>query len=265
MFPRLYTIIKPSRLELCGNPSPSNDILSKLPDLIFLKIASYLPLSDLYNISTLSKQQRRRCLTTQSYQNLVRTHLFNTWATPIPSEYPAKIQDGFPHQNATGDWLLYGYHVYKTSSMRNRRRIFNLIDQLESQYLLKGAQEGYLSGPNSEQQQIYLRAMIDQQLLLRKLNQMYDFELFVKAATELNNAYAQDLMKPRLMGTKLPSAVEKVKKMMVGKVALGERRPGRGMEKRITEKINERLKFNTIENQVWRRTRVAKSKGESIF
>ena len=265
MFPRLWTTIKPSRLELYANRNPSKDILSKFPDLVFLKIASYLPLSDLYNISILSKQQRYRCLTTQSYQNLVRTHLFNTWATPIPSEYPAKIQDGFPRQQATGDWLLYGHHVYKTASMRNRRRIFNLIDQLESLYLLKGTQEGYLSGPNSEQQQIYLRAMVDQQLLLRKLNHMYNFDLFVKAATELNNAYAQDLMKPRLMGTKLPPAVEKVKKMMAGKVALGERRPGRGMEKKIQEKINERLKFNSIENEVWRRTRVAKSEGESIF
>lgn len=94
---------------------------------------------------------------------------------------------------------------------------------------------------------------------------MYDFELFVKAIATLNRAYSKDLTKPKLMGTELPSAVDKVKKMMVGKVALKERRPGRAIEQRLTEKIHERMEFNMIESQVWRRGRVAKSLGEAIF
>jgi hypothetical protein len=265
LFPRLHETVKPQRLELCDNSTPSNDILSNCPDLVFLDIAKYLPLSDLYSISILNKNIRRRCLTNKSFQNFIRAHLFNTWATPIPSEYPTKLHPGYPYHTATGDWLLYGYHVYKTASMHNRRRIFNLINQLESQYLFKGKEQGYLSGPYSEQQQNYLRAIIDQQLLLRKLNEMYDFELFIKCITVLNDAYSQDLRKPRLMGTQLPSAVGKVKKLMVGKVALGERRPGRIMERRLAEKVNERLKFNLTENRVWRRARLAKSQGETIF
>ena len=45
---------------------------------------------------------------------------------------------------AKGDWLLYGHHVHKTQSMRNRRRIFNIIDQLDFQYKIKAAKTGYI-------------------------------------------------------------------------------------------------------------------------
>ena len=266
MFPRLLTTVKPTRLELCASATPSKDILSRCPDVVFLNISSHVPLPDLYTISILSKTIRHRCLTMASFQNIVRQRLFKTWATPIQSEYLPQIKSGYPHHTSTGDWLLYGYHVYKTASMRNcRRRILDLINQQETQFHLKAIEQGYSSGPNSEHQQTYLRAIIDQQLILRKLNEMYDFELFVKAATILNNAYREDLTQPRLMGTKLPGAVKKVKKLMVGKVALKERRPGRTMNQKIVEIINERFKFNVIENQVWSRPRVAKSQGEAIF
>ena len=88
MFPRLHTTVKPERLEICAHPAPSNDILSKSPDLVFLKIASHLTLSDLYTVAVLSKHLRHRCLTSRSYQNVVRERLFKTWATPHPIRIP---------------------------------------------------------------------------------------------------------------------------------------------------------------------------------
>ena len=139
MFPRLHTTVKPERLEICAHPTLSNDILSKSPDLVFLKIASHLTLSDLYTVAVLNKHLRHRCLTSYSYQNVVRKRLFKTWATPIPSEYPAKNQEGYAYATAKGDWLLYGHHVHKTQSMRNRRRIFNIIDQLD--FYIKSKQQ----------------------------------------------------------------------------------------------------------------------------
>ena len=264
MFPRLHTKVKAERLEMCANPTPSNDILSNSPDLVFLNIASHLPLSDLYTVAVLSKTLRHRCLTSRSYQNVVRKRLLKTWATPIPSEYPSKMQEGYAHSKATGDWLLYGHHVHKTQSMRNRRRIFNLIDQLDSLYKVKAINEEYALGPHAEQKQLYLRTIIDQQLLLRKLNEMYDFELFVKALTMLNKAYARDLKTERFMGTKLGPAVEKVKQMMRGKVALPARPPPRAIEGRLVQRINERMKFNFLENERYPPSRIAKSLGEDI-
>src|SRR5438552_1112992 len=193
MFPRLHATIKPKRLETCKNATPSEDFLSSSPDPVFLIVASQLPISDLYTIAALSKHLRHRCLTTISYHNIVRERLFKTWATPLPSEYPVNIPEGYAHPSATGDWLLYGQHVYKTHSMRNRRRILNIIDQLKQKYNQKGMEDGYLAGPHAEQKQRYLRAIIDQQLLFRKLNEMYDFNMLINALTVLNKAYAEDL------------------------------------------------------------------------
>lgn len=265
MFPRLHTTVKPERLEICAHPVPSNNILSKSPDLVFLKIASHLSLPDLYTISALSKHLRHRCLTSQSYQNIVRERLFKTWATPIPSEYPAKSQEGYAYPTAKGDWLMYGHHAHKTQSMRNRRRIFNIINQLDSLYKIKAVKAGYFSGPHAEQKQLYIRTIVDQQLILRKLNEMYDFELFVKALTALNKAYVEDLRTDQFMGTKLPAAVEKVRRFMVGKIALPRRRPPRAIEGRLMERINERLTFVLMEKEKNPCRRIAHSMGESIF
>ena len=257
IFPRLHTSVKPERLAICDNPTASTDPLSESPDLVFLNIASHLALSDLYNLAALSKELRHRCLTTSSYQNIVRARLSTIWATPVPSEYPTVISEGYPHLNASGDWLLYGYHVHKTDSMRNRRRIFDLTAQIESQYHRKAAELGYTSGPTAEKKQLYLRAIVDQQLLLRKLNEMYDFDLFIKSLTELNKAYAADLTKQKFAGNKLPRAVERVRRMMEGKAGREKRHPGRALEQRMLAKINERMQLIMLEKERYSQRRVA--------
>jgi hypothetical protein len=255
-FPRLHTTVKTERLAICDNAAASADPLSESPDLVFLNIASHLGLSDLYTLATLSKGLRHRCLATPSYQNIVRARLFTIWATPVPSEYPAVISEGYPHPSAIGDWLLYGYHVHKTESMRNRHRIFDLTAQIEAQYHRKATELGYASGPTAEKKQTYLRAIVDQQLLLRKLNEMYDFDLFIKSLTELNKAYAADLTKTKFTGNKLPRAVEKVRGMMEGKAGREKRHPERALEQRMLAQINERMQLVMLEKERYSQRRV---------
>ena len=251
--PQVYAKIKPERLSMCSNPVPSNDFLSTSPDLVLLNIASHLSISDLFNLSILNKTLRHRCITTNSFQNLVRDQLQGTFALPVPAEIQPHHPSGFPFPTASGDWLLYSYHVHQTQSMRNRRRIFNLISQLKTLYPIKATAEGYLSGPQSEQKRNYLRTVVDQQLLLRRLNGMYDFELFVKVLGELNKAVSQDLMKAKFTGTKLPKAMEKVRGMVEGKKGGGKQRPTQAMEKRIMAKIDERMVLVKLENERYRR------------
>ena len=137
--------------------------------------------------------------------------------------------------------------------MRNRRRIFNLIAQLESLYPVKATVKGYLSGPQSEQKRGYLRTIVDQQLVLRRLNGMYDFELLVKVLGELNKAVSQDLMKAKFTGTKLAKAMEKVKGMVEGKKGGVKQGPTQAMEKKIMAKIDERMVLVKLEKERYRR------------
>lgn len=243
MFPRLHLTVKPERLDLCNNQHPSNDPLSTSPDLVFLGISKHLDLPDLYTLSTLNKTLRYRCLTTETFQNQVRNRIQKTWAAPLSSEYPHPLPQGYAHSSASGDWLLYGYHVFKTNSMRNRRRIVKLIQHLKEQYFIKAKEAGYIDGPNSIQMQRWFHANIDQQLLIHKVSEMYNFELFIKIMTTFNRAYTTDLTKQKFMGKKIPEAVEFVKELVRGKQSFGKRRPGREMEARMMDKIHERQKL----------------------
>ena len=94
---------------------------------------------------------------------------------------------------------------------------------------------------------------MDQQLLLRKLIEMYDFELFVKVLGELNKAVSADLMKVKFLGTKLPKAMEKVKGMVEGKKGQVKKGPTQAMERQIMAKIDERMMLVKLEKERYRR------------
>jgi hypothetical protein len=241
MFPRLHTTVKLERLEMCADPASSDDPLSNTPDLVFLNIASRLTLADLYNMSALNKTIRHRTLTNVTFQSIVRYELLATnWPLPIPTEYPTPIPEGYAHPRATGDWLLYGYHIFKTQSMRNRRRIFNIIAQLDRQYHKKATETGYLSGPKSESMKSYFEILIDQQLLLHQLNLLYDYNLFSKVVALLNEAIKRDLIEPKFQGIHLPVAYETAKRMVEGKSPIPEVRPTGRLEDRMHEVIAQR-------------------------
>jgi len=137
--------------------------------------------------------------------------------------------------------------------MRNRRRIFNLISQLKSRYLFNAEGCEVVYGAKFEQRRNYLRTIVDQQLLLRKLIEMYDFELFVKVLGELNKAVSADLMKVKFLGTKLPKAMEKVKGMVEGKKGQVKKGPTQAMERQIMAKIDERMMLVKLEKERYRR------------
>jgi hypothetical protein len=250
MFPRLHSIGgKPGRLDGLGTRTHNSTIFLRTGgyEHIFPSITQYLDLSSLYNLAAACKELRYYSLTEPTYQLTVRNAIRETqWAMPVASEIPDKVPDGYPDPNTTGDWLLYGTHIHKTNSMRNRRRIFNLMSQMESQYITKATDEGYLNGPNSKQMQNYLRASLEQQLLIRKLNGMFDYDLFVKCMKIFNQAYKEDLKSPRFTGTQMPIAVENVKKEMRGKKALAMRQPGRAA-KEMNYVIKERMKSFMVE------------------
>jgi hypothetical protein len=222
---------------------------------VFLNIAEYLPIADLYTISSLNKTIRYRALTTTSFQTIIRRKLLGAWAVPIQSEYPNPIPQGYAHSRAEGDWLLYGTHVFKTQSMRNRRRIFNLVNQLKSQYTKKATEAGYLDGPNSSSMKSYFATLIDQQLLIHRLNELCNYDLFVKVMEILNKAVSEDLRGPKFRGTKLPIAVDLAMGMMQGKLPVQRRNPAVPMMRRISDKIDERMKLFFLEKKVYENPR----------
>jgi len=249
MFPRLHAIgKKEGRLDGLETRSSQEIIFFKsgAHEHIFPLMASYLDTSSLYNLASTCKQLRHYCLTDETYQNFVRNTLISSWAIPTVPELPSKIPDGYPSPQATGDWLLYGTHVHKTNSMRNRRRIFHILDQMEHQYVLNATEAGYLQGPNSEKMQQYLRASIEQQLLIGELNQMYDYSLFIKCMKIFNQAYKEDLKHPLFTGSEMPLAVHAVKKAMAGSHVLAIRDPGR-LGKEVTGAMKERMRLFMIE------------------
>jgi hypothetical protein len=259
---------------MCANAT-SNDLLSQSPDLVFLNIAEYLSLNDLYNLSALNKSLRYRTLTTMSFQNIVRNRLARTWALPVEGEYTDAHTAGYPYANATGDWLLYGYHVFNTPSMRNRRRIFNIVAQLKAQYLRKASEAGYLDGPESEAMHAYFAMSIDEQLLIHRLNELYDFDLFIQVMDLLNPPYFWHVRSISPKYLDMPeqprhAAYEIAKSMMVGKTARTPRftypmddrgkvvkrlRIPPGIEEQVLLKINQRLKLIVLEKNKYLNSR----------
>jgi hypothetical protein len=244
------------RLEICSNETSHNDLISTSPDLVFLGIASHLPLSDLCSLSILNKKLRRRCVTTSSFQLLVRNQVIKTLRLfPTRAEYTTNSK--YINPAATGDWLRYGYETTTFPSYRNRKRIITLIKHREEQYFLKASKEGYTSGPNSLIKQKYLETLIDQQLLLRKLNSMYDFKLFLAVIEKLNNAYREDIKGEKFMGKEVIESMKVVEKMVEGKIARMKRLTDEYTEKEIVDRIYERLRLFMEEKKKYAQTRRA--------
>jgi len=259
MFPRLHPVgAKQGRLDGLDDRTHHAIVFLRTGahEHIFPTITKYLDISDLYNLAATCKELRYHALTDISYQLSVREALRRKqWTMPVPAEIPAKCPDGYPAPTAIGDWLLYGTHINKTNSMRNRRRIFDLIGQMERQYTSKAKSEGYLNGPHAAQMQKYLRSSIEQQLLIHKLNTMYDYDLFIKCMRIFNQAYKEDLKKRLFTGTKMPIAVENVKQEMKGRKPLPMRNPGRAA-KDINSVVKERMKLFMIEKTKFAQKRV---------
>jgi hypothetical protein len=252
---------------MCAKAKAPEHSLSTCPDNIFLNIANRLPLPDLYTISILNKDIRRRTLTSEPYQTLVRDRLKSfAWALPLESEIPEKAPDGYPVPTLTGDWLLYGYHIHKTNSLRNRRRIFNLLAQMECRYLDNANDAGYLGGPFSDIMRINLHAQVEQQLILATVVKMQDWDLLDQILTMLNEAHETDLLwYGKFMGTRLPLAVAAARATVCLSPGVPQPLPSGAEGRVLVEKVNEHMAFALEEKKKYPRERPAVSRGESMF
>jgi hypothetical protein len=252
---------------MCAKAKAPEHPLSTCPDNIFLNIANLLPSNDLYTISILNKDFRRRTLTSESYQTLVRDRLKSfAWALPLESEIPEKAPDGYPMPTLTGDWLLYGYHIHKTNSIRNCRRIFNILAQMECRYLDNANHVGYLGGPFSEIMRVNLQAQVEQQLILANVVEMQDWDLLDHILTILNEAQENDLFwYGKFRGKGLPVAVATARAMMLLSPGVPQPLPSAAERRVLVERVNEHMAFNLEEKKKYPRERPAVSRGESMF
>jgi hypothetical protein len=117
---------------------PGTDILTTQPLDILHAIVSVVPLFSYLALTSTCRFFRHHALTTfQSHaRNLV---LQLGWAVPFHAEY-AKMKvraedmahaDNSPHD---GDWLLYLSHVNRTKSMRVRRWLWDLSEEVKRAY-----------------------------------------------------------------------------------------------------------------------------------
>ncbi|KDQ57099.1 hypothetical protein JAAARDRAFT_207439 [Jaapia argillacea MUCL 33604] len=136
VFPRFHSTVAPSRLAILGSqPSETHDAITTLPtDIIqlflpYLSTASYIALTStcrLLRYSALSKfQPHARALV-----------LALGWAVPLSHEYAAAQRNGLCMANEVesphdADWLLYLSHVHRTQSMRVRRWIWGIVEEID--------------------------------------------------------------------------------------------------------------------------------------
>jgi hypothetical protein len=234
-----------------------------MPDLVFHDVAKYLNLSDLYTLTSVNKDLRRRCLTDMAIQNILRDILVDMNLVPTyPKSYYTRSHptsktifrttNSNPHPYERGDWFLYGNHLNLSTSMQNRRRILGIISQMKIQSIKNAQEQKYFDNDNLKQN--CLRSIIDQQLVIRKLNIIGIPDLFVKGMALLNKAFEIDLKKGRLKGNKMAAAVERVEALIENE-RRGSKHIGLVEENRMIAKINERMKLNMAEGEMLRRSR----------
>lgn len=90
------------------------------------------------------------------------------------------------------------------------------------------------------------KAMVEQQLLLRKVNLMYDYNLFLKVLDTFKNAWENDMRKSKFMGEKVRQAVIEVSALMEGKTAKPRTDPGELVLEMLHAAIKRYLKKTVI-------------------
>jgi hypothetical protein len=231
--------------------SCARDFLSTCPDLVFLEIAKNLELKDLYHLTEINKSIRLRCLQLNfGLQSLVRNILVKrNLVPPVPSTHQSHSSPTvIPHTFERGDWFLYGTTVGESPSMRNRERIIQLTKSLKKRFEQIVEETGFTS---DDPRRNHLHVIVDQQLLIRSLNESRHPDVFIRGMAILNKAFEADLKKGRLKGNKLSVAVDRVKKMGMerGRVCSVQD------EMRMMNVINERMRLILIERKKYRRPR----------
>ncbi|KZS92682.1 hypothetical protein SISNIDRAFT_486200 [Sistotremastrum niveocremeum HHB9708] len=139
VFPKFFSKVTPERLASVGEPSETFDILTTQPLDILQLLIEYLDIPGYLALTSTCRTLRKLALT--SFQPRARKYVLSIpWATPLldssPPEYVGK-NDVMAHpQNSPhdADWLLYLSHVHRTNSMKERRRVWLIVEEIKRAY-----------------------------------------------------------------------------------------------------------------------------------
>jgi len=139
IFPKFYSEVSEIRANSVGNPGDVHDTLNLLPKDILFKFIPYLDIPSYLSFTSACRNLRKLALL--EFQPHARKLVLSLpWATPLLKSYdkpeydPAMPMVHPETSQATGDWLLYLSHIHRTKSMQERRRIWQICEEIKFQY-----------------------------------------------------------------------------------------------------------------------------------
>lgn len=139
MFPRFSEEVSEKRLSSIGQPGETTDAITTLPVDILFKLIPFLDIQTYLAFTSTCRTLRQLAL--KEFQPHTRKLVLNLpWSTPLLRAYNRSEHNGEPglvHPETsppTGDWLLYLSHIHRTNSMRERRRIWQICEEIKYQH-----------------------------------------------------------------------------------------------------------------------------------
>ncbi|KAJ7680825.1 hypothetical protein DFH06DRAFT_1164295 [Mycena polygramma] len=185
IFPRFNRTVSPERLASVGMP-PSDeeraDLITTMPMELILHLLPYLSLKSYIALVSTCRFLRYHALTTfQSHARFLVLQL--PWALPTRCEL-RDIKKKFSAEMASrddemrgGDWYLYLHRIHGTKSMRVRRWIWALCEEIRRVWMLKLPGSAWADlgvGVKSAarvRMESEVRAKIDQVDVMRRMNE----------------------------------------------------------------------------------------------
>lgn len=142
-FPRFYTEVAPDRTALLENINFSNtDAFTSLPLDILETLIPHLTMQSYVMLTSTCRFLRLHALTT--FQPHARRFVLQLpWSLPVSTELkemkPQTLAK-LPSRDQSArdaDWYLYLSHIHRTDSMRVRKWIWSLVDEMHHQYVKK--------------------------------------------------------------------------------------------------------------------------------
>lgn len=139
LFPKFNNEVQTARLTSIGEPGETTDIVATvLPDILF-KLIAHFDISTYLSFTSTCRTLRKMAL--KEFQPHARKLVLSLpWSTPLLNAYDKSEYTDMPgmvhseNSPPTGDWLLYLSHIHRTNSMRTRRRIWKICEEIKQQY-----------------------------------------------------------------------------------------------------------------------------------
>ncbi|KAH9939511.1 hypothetical protein B0H21DRAFT_698339 [Amylocystis lapponica] len=180
VFPKFNSTVAAERIAALGPPPESTkDIITTQPADILHALLSYLSNESFVSLLSTCRLLRHHALTT--FQSHARQRVLALgWAVPLPAEHAAAVEirtksgrEAPPMAHAVdspvnGDWLLYLSHVHRTQSMRVRRWVWALAEELHRAHDARLPDTKYADGvtaggkPNKSKARRELEHLVDE-------------------------------------------------------------------------------------------------------